>query len=140
MILSTKNNLQRHGILLCLFVFYHVLTTSFIVNSECNCNGTVSKKKTEDAKSVFNGIVMDHPNGKGVAKATVCLSLNNEIIARTQTNKKGKFSLPSLAPGTYLLSVCINNLSALEIGGIRIERDKTLFMNVFLKEKSLEPK
>lgn len=140
MIVSAKNNLQRHGILLCLFVFYYVLTTSFIVNTECNCNGTVSKKKTEDAKSVFNGVVMDHPNGKGVAKATVCLSLNNEIIARTQTNKKGKFSLPSLAPGTYLLSVCEKNISLIEIGGIKIEREKTLFMNVFLSENSVDLK
>lgn len=81
---------------------------------------------------------MDYPNGKGVANATVCLLLNNEVIARTQTNKKGKFKLSALKPGHYLLSVCINNLSALEIGGIRIESDKTLFMNVFLKEKSLE--
>lgn len=57
-----------------------------------------------DGSGSLRGIVIG-PNGQYMPHQTVVLRLNNQELARTETNDGGRFELPHLRGGVYELSV-----------------------------------
>jgi iron complex outermembrane recepter protein len=88
------------------------------------------------AQSTINGQVVD-PSGAAVVNAQTTLTNSaGQAIQHATTNTSGQFSFPSVAPGTYILTVEAIGFAQYQQSAVTMAAAQTLTLNVALKLES----
>jgi hypothetical protein len=95
----------------------------------CICMGGLSlAASAQQTASAVRGVVAD-PDSAVIPGATVTLTPAAGKALTTQSQSDGAFLLPNVAPGTYSLTITMNNFASFVRQGIKITPGQSLTIN-----------
>ncbi len=102
-----------------------VLFSSVLINSVAQVNGDIKGKIVDSAK---NPLML----------VSVAAYVNSTLVAQSETDEKGYFSMKSLPSGNYDLKAYLMGYNQLVINNVVVNTDKLTFLNLDLKEIAID--